>query len=144
MTTNTTSIVIAGSVVVIASAHTKAELEKVAAYKPEALQLKDKEGNTYFTLLPGCTGNATPTALVYSEVTPDGTGKACLTLPLPEGEDAKKAVAAAYGPMIANANKVEAQIADALIETNAMLADVENQITVAGAPDAENEVSVQE
>ena len=133
--TNKTTITIAGNVCVFTSSHKKEDLEKVAAYKPEALQLKDKEdGHTYFAITPSSTygyidGNK---MLAYADVAPDGSGKACLTVGLPNGDDIKKAVAATYGPIIANANKVEAQVEEALAEVNAMLADVESQITVAG------------
>lgn len=127
-----TNIKIAGSVVVFESAHTLKELEKVAAYKAEAMCLKDEEGNITFSVLPGVIGTAGPDGIVYSIEAPDGSGKATLTMPLPEieGEDAKAAVAAVYGPMIAKANKVENQISAALTEVNAMLAAVEAQITI--------------
>lgn len=137
-----TTITIAGSVVVLRSAHSLEELEKTAAYMPEALMLKDDNGNVYFTLTPGVVGIAKHNNLTYSETAPDGSGKACLTLPRPAGDDAKKAVAAMYGPIIANANKVEEQVSAALAEVNAMLAAVEDQITVAGEtelPDTETE-----
>lgn len=129
-----TNITIAGSVVVLTSAHTKRDIEKVGAYKPDALMLKDEEKNVYFTLLTGIHGGVSATCLTYDGVAPDGSGKASLTLGLPkmEGKSAKEAVAAMYGPMIAKANQVEQQIEAALNEVNAMLADVEGQITIAG------------
>lgn len=136
---NNTSIIIAGSVVVLVSPHTQEELKQVAAYKPQALQLKDGDGEVLFSLVPGLEGNATPGALIYSETAPDGTGKACVTLPLPRGDDVKKAVAAFYGPIIAKANLVEAQIDAALVETNTMLAEVESQIIVAAPVEAAEE-----
>lgn len=133
-----TKIVIAGSVVVLQSAHTMKELEKVAAYKPESLTLKDKDGAMYFSVLPGSFGNIEAGNITYSETTPDGSGKACVTLPLPTGTgDIKKIVAQAYGPAIANANKVEAQIDAALDEVNEMLTAVEAQIVFAGSEAAE-------
>lgn len=127
-----TTITIAGSALVIRSAHSLEELEKVASYKPEALMLKDEKGNVQFTVTPGVNGSADARNLVYSETAPDGSGKACLTLGRPAGADPKKAVAAKYGPIIAKANKIEEQVAAALNEVNAMLADVEGQIVVAG------------
>lgn len=142
MTTNNTkktTITIAGSVCVFTSAHKKDELEKVAAYKPEALQLKDKDGNAFFCVLPGTYGEIKAGMLIYNDVAPDGSGRACLTMPLPTGDDAKKAVAAKYGPIIANANKVEAQVDEALTEVNTMLADVEGQIVIAGETPIEAE-----
>lgn len=133
-----TIITIAGDVVVFTSAHTKSDIEKVAAYKPEALMLKDEDGFVYFTLTAGAVGAIKGDQLTYNSVAPDGSGKASLTIGLPkiEGKTAKEAVASIYGPTIAKANKVEAQIDEALTEVNAMLADVEGQITIAGAAEA--------
>ena len=134
-----TTITIAGKVCVFTSGYTMDDLQKVANYKPDALSLKDEKGNITFSLLPSVSGMINSNALAYCDVAPDGSGRACLTVGLPEGADAKKAVASKYGPVIVNANKVECQIDAALTEVNAMLADVESQITIAGETPIETE-----
>lgn len=128
-----TKIIIAGTTVTMCSAHSMDELNKVAMYKPEAMSLSDEAGFPYFSVMPGVRGDVKESGIAYSATAPDGSGKAVVSIGLPviDGMDAKAAVAAKYGPIIANANKVEAQIDAALDEVNTMLASVEAQIVVA-------------
>lgn len=127
-------IIISGTVFTIESSHTLADLEKVANYKPDALALANEAKEKYFFVLPGAFGTVSNDGVTFADEAPDGSGKAVVTIPLPAtGGDAKKAIAAKYGPTIVNMNKVEAQIAEALAEVDGMLASVEEQITVAGA-----------
>ena len=55
---------------------------------------------------------------------------------------AKEAVALTYGPAIANANKVEAQIDAALAEVNAMLEAVESGIVIAAPTEVEDAADI--
>lgn len=128
-----TAIIIAGTTFTLQSPHTLADLEKVARYKPSAMTLVDENKHIYFSIQPSSAGFIGGDFVSYANVAPDGSGKACVTWALPSGDDVKRAIAKEYGPIIANANKVEAQIEAALAETNAMLADIEAQIVVAGA-----------
>lgn len=129
-----TKIIIAGTTVTMQSAHTLAELEKVGRYKPQALRLEDESGTPYFVILPGAFGSISNDGIVYGDTAPDGSEKAVVSIPLPgvPGKTAKEAVALTYGPAVANANKVEAQIDAALTEVNVMLAGVESSIVIAG------------
>ena len=131
-----TKIIIAGTTVTMQSAHTLEDLEKVANYKPDAMRLTNEAGETQFCVLPGIFGSVEPNGIVYSDTAPDGSGEAVVSIPLPTMVDksAKEAVAEVYGPIIANANKVEAQIEEALAEVNTMLADIKAQIVVAAQP----------
>lgn len=127
-------IMICGTTFTIESTHSLDDLNKVASYKPDALHLDDENGNPYFFVLPGTFGNIQSDGIIYADTAPDGSGKAVVTIPLPpckDGQTVKSAVAAKYGPVICNANKVEKQIADALEEVNAMLASVEANIVMA-------------
>lgn len=131
-----TKIIIAGTTVTMQSAHSLEDLSKVAQYKPDAMRLTNEAGETQFCVLPGMFGSVEDGGIVYSDTAPDGSGEAVVSIPLPTvvGKSAKEAVAETYGPIIANANKVEAQIEEALVEVNAMLAEVEAQIVVAAPP----------
>lgn len=132
-------IIIAGTTMTIESAHTLKNIEKVARYKPSALQLVDKDHNPYFYLLPGTVGNVQDSGVTFADVAPDDSGAAVITLGLPKisGKTVKQAVAETYGPVIANINKVEAQITNAIGETDTMLSEIESQIVIAGGATSE-------
>lgn len=128
-----TQIIIAGTTVTFVSPHTMDELKKVAKFKPAAITLHDEEGVGYFDILPSTVPIITKKMIGYADSAPDGTGRACVSVPLPvvNGMSPSQAVASEFGPTIANANKVEEQISAALDEVNSMLQDVENGIVVA-------------
>ena len=139
-----TKIIIAGTTVTMQSAHTLAELEKVGSYKPQALRLEDENGTPYFVVLPSAFGSISDDGIVYGDTAPDGSEKAVVSIPLPcvPGKTAKEAVALTYGPAIANANKVEAQIDAALAEVNAMLEAVESGIVIAAPTEVEDAADI--
>lgn len=92
----------------------------------------------------GIVGSISDDGIVYGDTAPDGSEKAVVSIPLPcvPGKTAKEAVALTYGPAIANANKVEAQIDAALAEVNAMLEAVESGIVIAAPTEVEDAADI--
>lgn len=127
-----TKITITGTTVTFTSSVKMEDIKKVCRYNPAATQLVDDNDNVTFTMIYGDVGMTTDKCIVYNAETPDGSGLACVSVGLPsvDGKTAQAAVAEVFGPMVAKANKVEAQIADALTEINGMLASVEGAITI--------------
>ena len=113
-------VTIAGNSYVITSEIPAKDLEKVKKYRPSALTLADEETKeTYFRVGIG-TGNDSlnDNGISFGGVTNDGNKLATATLPipseLPDDTDAKDYVLDKAGAAIANLNKVEKNIVEAL------------------------------
>ena len=127
-----TKIIIAGTSCTFVSAHSLADLNKVAKYKPAVLNKTDEDGNVLFFLMPASIGSIGSQGITYATTVADGE-KACLTVGLPAPQAGKKiseVVAEVYGPIVAQANEIEAKIDEALKEIDKMVSDVESAITV--------------
>ena len=124
-------ITIVGDAVVITSERTLEEIKTLKKYKPEALELKDEEGDVYFKVGTEC-GNANQYGVSFMEESRNGDGKASLTILIsPCIEDAVKYVTDRFGLAILNLNKVEKQFDTALEEVSAQQAEILENITVA-------------
>lgn len=113
---NAATIKVVGDACVVESAYSAADIEKLAKYRPTALQLTDDKGNVKFAVAVACEGhgaiNANGAEFAYSE-----DGNATITKVIP-GCVADKAayVEDKIGVSILKLNQVEAKFADALAE----------------------------
>ena len=108
-------VTIAGSSYVITSAVSMADLETVGKYRPSALAITDPE--TKETLFKVGLGSSSISdyGVCFGGVSNDEAKLATATLPIPHDvEDAKEFVLDKAGLAIANLNKVEAGITEAL------------------------------
>ena len=78
-------VILAGSVFVVASELTVEDIKDAQRYAPEALQILDDEGEVVFALGYGCYGSLNQNGICFDAECNDGSGKACITMPLPEG-----------------------------------------------------------
>ena len=125
------NIKIAGRSATIVSAYTLEDLEKVAKYRPDALLLKNEDGDVTFAVMPTCKGSVSEIGIGFGDET-FGDGKACVTVK--PGctcyENAEDFVLAEIGTAILNLNKVEKQIPAALDEIDAEIAAIKDAIEV--------------
>ena len=110
-------ITIAGNSYVITSAVSMEDLEAVKKYRPSALTITDPETKeTTFKVGIG-SNSLSDYGISFGGVSNDDEKLAAATLPIPAGiEDAKEYVLDKAGLAIANLNKVESGIAEALKE----------------------------
>jgi hypothetical protein len=111
-------VTIAGNSYVITSDIAMADLETVGKYRPSALTLKDEETReVYFKVGIGSSGSVSDFGISFSGVTNSEEKLATATLCIPsDAEDAKEYVLDKAGLAIANLNKVEEGISEALEE----------------------------
>ena len=113
-------VTIAGNSYVVTSAVSMADLETVKKYRPSALAITDPETKeTLFKLGLG-SNSISDYGICFGGVSNDEAKLATSTLSIPHGtEDAKDFILDKAGLAIANLNKVEAGIAEALDEIKA-------------------------
>jgi len=113
-------VTIAGNSYVITSTVSMADLETVKKYRPSALAITDPE--TKETLFKVGTGSNSISdyGVCFGGVSNDDAKLATATLPIPPNvEDAKEFILDIAGLAIANLNKVEAGITEALEDVRA-------------------------
>lgn len=116
--------------VVIASDFTPEEINKLKAYKPEALKIKDEKGNVKFAVSFGNTASINENGICFNEVTE--SGKAAMTIMLigPETKEEKEAfVKETFGYAMLTANSMSAQITAALKEVEKDFTKMAEQIS---------------
>lgn len=130
-------ITIAGDAVAITSANTLEELKTIAKYRPKALRLMGGEDGKelQFAILvrEGAAGSINANGATFGRTANDGSGKACITVMLPDDiqGDVKEYVADAFGGAVMNLNKLEATLPAVLTEIKADKDKVMSGITVA-------------
>lgn len=126
-------IVVAGEAVVITSTMRLDELRTIKKYRPEALCLKDEEGEPIFCI--GVTTGAGAIGKYGAEFGAEGHGdepKACITMVCPGiSGDVKEAVSELIGPAILRLNEIEDTLPAVLEEIVAEKAAIEGTISVA-------------
>jgi hypothetical protein len=123
-------ITIAGDAIVITSSRTLEEIRTLEKYKPEALVLKDENGEVYFKVGTG-SGNINKYGVSFGDVSRTGDGTAVLTMVLNDVTDAVKFASDNFGVALINLNKVEAQFDEALNEVSEQQAEILANITIA-------------
>lgn len=118
---------------VIVSEVAFADMEKIAKYEPDALKIKDKEGNETFVVMVGKKDSVAACGVCFIE---EGD-KAIARIDLPIGEE-KKAdyVAENYGIIMGKVNTLEDQMKTALAGVDATIAQIKAGIEVMEYDDA--------
>lgn len=127
-------IIVCGNAVTLKSAFTLEEINRAALYRPKSVQLLDEDGNALFYTLVGERGVVAPTGVIYEAESCDGSGRAVVTVRLDAepNRPVREVIVEEYGPVIEKAEKVEAQVREALEEIDVMMARVGSKIVVAG------------
>lgn len=116
------NIKVLGNVFAITSGFKYDELKRVQRFRPEALELKDADGDTLFQISVACSGGFGNGCVVFDCKTPDEQALACVTADLPripEGKDVREYLADEVGGILANVNKIEQTLPGVLEEINA-------------------------
>lgn len=126
-------IIAAGDAAVVVSSIKLEDLRKVAKYRPDALTLKDEDGNAYFAVCVGKKPEIGKFGVVYNAEMNDGSGIACLTVDISDRNpavDVKTYLADLLGGTLANINAVETGVAATLSEIDAEIASVKDSIEI--------------
>ena len=120
---------------VITSAITLENYKAVAKYRPKALQLKGGDDGKEVVFVIGVTsnprGSINKMGAEFGSEAHDGTGKATITMDLPQTDgDIKEAVAEYIGSAILDLNKLEAQLPAVIEEIGVERANVLANIDV--------------
>ena len=126
-------IIISGSSIVLKSSLELTTIQKLAKYKPEALETRDEKGKLLFKI--GIAGNGEgivkPDFVYFAPVTHDEDGKATVTLLIPESvENAKDYAADLLGAAYRKLAVVEEAAATASTEVDTAKAEMLRNITV--------------
>jgi len=113
-------VTIAGNSYVITSAVSMADLETVKKYRPSALAITDPETKEPLFKVGIGSSSVNDHSVSFGGVSNDEAKLATATLPIPaDAEDAKEYVLDKAGLALANLNKIEEGIAEALEEIKA-------------------------
>ncbi len=122
---------IAGNVFVITSAYSLEQLKQVERYRPEALTLKDEDGNVTFAVGTGSSSFG-KIGVSFNDTTYDEHKLACITLNIPNGtQDAKQYVADYVGMAFLKLQNIEARLSGVLEEIEDIEAEIRGNITSA-------------
>ena len=110
---------------VLTSAITAKEFDKIIKFKPEALELRTEKGEVTFKVMLS-EGEVSKYGIGFDYVDKEGY----LQLTIMTYVDSKEDILDCYAAILANVNKVEAQITSALDEVNALFTSVEGSIEV--------------
>jgi len=114
------NVTIAGNSFVITSAVSMADLETVKKYRPSALAITDPDTKEALFKVGLGSNSVSDFGVCFGGVSNDEAKLATVTLSIPSDcEDAKEFVLDKAGLALANLNKVEAGITDALEEIRA-------------------------
>lgn len=114
-----------GQALVLTSAIKAEEFDKVKKFKPEALELKTEKGEVTFKVMLD-EGEISRYGVSFDSVDREGYAQLTIMTYVESKED----ILDCYATILANINKVEAQVAAALDEVNALFASVEGSIEV--------------
>lgn len=124
-------ITVSGRTATIVSNYSLEDFEKLESYRPDALLLKDEDGDVYFKVGLSCQGSVSDYGIGFNDET-FGSKKACVTVaPSCSCYDtAEEMVIGEIGSAILNLNKVERQIPAALDDIDAELEEIKASIEV--------------
>jgi len=132
---NAAEIKTTGQAAVIVSGVKRADIEMVKKYRPEALQLFGGENGkevVYAIGLGSGIGEINRYGAEFGAEAHDGSGKATITVIIPDGvKDVKAYLADQYGRSVLNVNKIEATFPAVLEEVRKEKAEIEGAITLA-------------
>lgn len=120
--------------VIISSNYTPEDICRIEKFAPEALVIKDNDGNEVFSYEYGgtCIVPVSKFGITFSTVNNDG--KACAKVKLPSNlettEDKKKWIGEELGAGLRAASVIEGRFARVLNEINSSIEDIISEITV--------------
>ena len=124
-------IFLCGNVYTVVSDLAVEDIKDAMKYAPEALQIVDEEGEVEFGLGFGSCGSIGKYGVCFDAETNDGTGKACITEPLPAGcKNAVDYIVDKVGPIRSKIATIEAGLPAALEAGKADRAAVREEIEV--------------
>lgn len=104
-------VTVMGEALVITLRTTLEDLQKVAKYEPEALKLKDEDGDTVYSISVKGTPGINEFGAVFGAATFDDKKLAVITMKVDPGEeDIKDYVADKYGAAIGYLNEIEEKL----------------------------------
>jgi len=107
------------------------DIKDAMKYAPEALQIVDEEGEVEFALGYGASGSIGKYGVCFDAETNDGSGKACITEPLPAGcKNAIDYIVDKVGPIRSKICQIEAALPAALEAVKADRAATREEIEV--------------
>lgn len=125
---------VTGNAIVLTSSIKYADIEKAKKYRPEALKLVDKDGNEYFAIDTGNSGQcaqANGLGVVFNGKTHDENGFATNTIMFSAADgDLKEKVADLYGEAIINLKKLEEAFGGRIAEIDRQREEVLADITL--------------
>ena len=130
-------IKIVADTLAIESARTVEEICTLQKYAPKALRLYEADEETgkkaevfRVAMAKGC-GSVTSAGICFTGESRDGSGKAVVTMAIPEGlEDVRKYAADEVGGIVMKLNRVERQFDEALAQVADAAAEVAQYIEV--------------
>lgn len=122
-------IKILGDMFQIKSILTQEEIERAQRYAPDALKLKDEEGNETFAI--GVSESPSLSKYGINFTYTDDEGKVYMTIGA-NGNCTKEGVATAFAPVIRDLNKVEKAVAEVMEEVDALEKAVLESIEIVG------------
>lgn len=127
-----------GDVVVLQSEKKYSDYELVKKYKPEALIVRNEDGDAVFAVsVKENGGEITPYSVVFDSKTRDGEGHAVISIPvanIPRDLDADKTkefICDRFYSIISNIEKVEAKISSVIEEITNERSTLMNNIELA-------------
>lgn len=126
-------ISILGEALVLTSTLKVEEIKLLRKYKPDALKIKNENGDDLFAIAykEGCS-SITPKGVTFGGASRDGNEFATFTanISVAEGEDIKEVVADLIGVPAGYVSQIESAAVNALHEVRAARAELLNSITV--------------
>lgn len=116
------NIKVLGNVFAITSGVKLEDLQRIKRFRPEALTLKDADGEPVFEIGIACRGGFQDGCVFFDCASADGEGLACVTADLPkipDGKDVRDFLADEVGGILAKLNKLEATLPGVIAEINA-------------------------
>lgn len=125
------TIKIVGKAVVLKSGIKLEDWQKVQKYQPNALVLKDAEGNETFRVAIGAgSGYVSKLGVSFSDETSDPNGMADVTLVYQSTLPTPENVMELFGNSILSLNHIEGYIPEVIAEVDAELGEIMSNITV--------------
>lgn len=115
-----------GQALVMTSSITSKDYDRVASFKPSALELKDEKGNVEFKVASNCYASIGNYGIGFDAENKDGY----LQITTMSMTETKEDIIENYAVVLAKLNKIEAQVAAALEEVNTLFEDVSGSIEV--------------
>ena len=130
-------VLISGNSLTIKSEATYEDLKLLAKYAPKALTLYDEDGKkeTFKVDVRDGVSNVGPCGICFGGASKDGSGKAALTMSIPEDIDTENIldyVEDTVGDAVSSLNIVEVGVTDALETVRARSEAVRANITIVG------------